>query len=98
MIGMALGYSSNPSIVNLAIDLLIVVTTRTPFTIIVGRNTRTATYKAAEAMAKSFGADDETAMKIGLAVDIAVPPGFAFGIGATRIASVKAGRIKLIEH
>lgn len=98
MIEMVLGYSSNPSIVNLAIDLLIVVTTRTPFTIILGRNTRTATYKAAEAIAKSFGADDETAMKIGLTVDIAVPPGFAFGIGATRIASVRAGRIKLIEH
>ncbi len=66
--------------------------------IIVGRNTRTATYKAAEAMAKSFGADDETAIKIGLTVDIAVPPGIAFSISATRLASVRAGRIKLIEH
>ncbi|KAF6661476.1 hypothetical protein HFD91_08875 [Enterobacteriaceae bacterium EKM102V] len=66
--------------------------------LIVGRDTRTATYEAATAIAKSFGADDDTAMKIGLTVDIAVPVGFALGIGASRVAAVRAGRIKLSEH
>ncbi|MFC6378762.1 RNase A-like domain-containing protein [Tatumella terrea] len=37
-------------------------------------------------------------MKIGLTVDIAVPLGFALGIGASRVAAVRAGRIKLSEH
>ena len=66
--------------------------------LIVGRDTRTATYEAATAIAKSFGADDDTAMKIGLTVDIAVPLGFALGIGASWVAAVRAGCIKLSEH
>ncbi|WP_343553128.1 RNase A-like domain-containing protein [Pantoea sp.] len=66
--------------------------------IITGRNTQTATFKAASALAESFGADNDTAMKIGLTVDIAVPLGFALAIGATRVAAVRSGRIKLSEH
>jgi hypothetical protein len=66
--------------------------------IITGNDTRLTTYKAASAMAKAFGADDETALKIGLTVDIAVPLGFALAIGATRVAAVRAGRIRLREH
>ncbi|WP_158782352.1 RNase A-like domain-containing protein [Pantoea sp. BAV 3049] len=65
---------------------------------IMGRDTRTATYKAATAMAKAFGADNNTAMKIGMTVDVAVPLGFALAIGATRVAAVRAGRIRLREH
>ncbi|MFE8115324.1 RNase A-like domain-containing protein [Brenneria goodwinii] len=66
--------------------------------VITGRDTRTATYESAVALAKQFGADDSTAWKIGLTVDIAVPVGFALAIGAVRVASVRMGRIKLIEH
>lgn len=66
--------------------------------IIVGRDTRTATYKLATTIAKQFGADNNTAMKIGLTVDIAVPLAFALGIGASRVMAVRAGRIKLSEH
>ncbi len=66
--------------------------------IITGQDTRTATYRAAAALAKEFGADDETAWKIGLTVDIAVPVAFGLAIGATRIAYVRSGTLKLIEH
>lgn len=59
--------------------------------IITGNDTRTATYKAASAMAKSFGADDDTAMKIGMTVDIAVPLGFALAVGAARVAAIRSG-------
>ncbi|CPR14737.1 hypothetical protein JMY81_08120 [Brenneria goodwinii] len=66
--------------------------------VITGRDTRTATYESAMALAKQFGADDSTAWKIGLTVDIAVPVAFALAIGAVRVASVRAGRVRLIEH
>lgn len=63
-----------------------------------GTNTRSATYRAAAALAKQFGADDETAWKIGLTVDIAVPVGFALAASASRVAAVRMGRIKLIKN
>ncbi|ERT14732.1 RNase A-like domain-containing protein [Photorhabdus temperata] len=65
---------------------------------ITGRETMTETYRAAVDLAKEFGADDYTASEIGLTVDIAVPLSFASMVGAIRIASVRVGRIKLIEH
>ncbi|QKJ86263.1 hypothetical protein PMPD1_1302 [Paramixta manurensis] len=66
--------------------------------ILSGTNTRTATYRAATELAKKLGADDDTAWKIGLTVDIAIPIALSLGLGAVRVASVRAGRIRLIEH
>ncbi|MFE8102748.1 RNase A-like domain-containing protein [Brenneria goodwinii] len=66
--------------------------------VITGRDTRTATYQSAVALAKQFGADDNTAWKVGLTVDIAVPTGFALAIGASRVIYVRAGSLKLAEH
>ena len=63
-----------------------------------GKNVRSATYRAAIEMAKQFGADEDTAWKIGLTVDVGVPITFSLGLGAARIAAVRVGRIKLIEH
>jgi len=63
-----------------------------------GKNVRSATYRAAIEMAKKFGADEDTAWKIGLTVDVGVPITFSLGLGAARIAAVRVGRIKLIEH
>ncbi|WP_387466006.1 RNase A-like domain-containing protein [Photorhabdus sp. RM323S] len=65
---------------------------------ITGRETTTETYREAVELAKEFGADDYTASEIGLTVDIAVPLSFASMVGAVRVASVRVGRIKLIEH
>lgn len=48
--------------------------------------------------ARELGADEDTALNIGMTVDIAVPLGFAAAIGAVRVAAIKAGRIKLIQH
>ncbi|MBS9435232.1 RNase A-like domain-containing protein [Photorhabdus hainanensis] len=66
--------------------------------VITGRETMTETYREAVKLAKEFGADDYTASEIGLTVDIAVPLSFASMVGAVRVASVRVGRIKLIEH
>lgn len=66
--------------------------------VITGRETMTETYREAVNLAKEFGADDYTASEIGLTVDIAVPLSFASIAGAVRVASVRVGRIKLIEH
>ncbi len=66
--------------------------------VITGRETTTETYREAVNLAKEFGADDYTASEIGLTVDIAVPLSFASMVGAVRVASVRVGRIKLIEH
>ncbi|WP_010672167.1 MULTISPECIES: RNase A-like domain-containing protein [Pantoea] len=63
-----------------------------------GKNVRSATYHAAIEMAKQFGADEDTAWKVGLTVDVGVPIAFSLGLGAARIAAVRVGRIKLIEH
>ncbi len=66
--------------------------------VITGLSTRSATHRSAEALAKKFGADEDTAFKIGLAVDVAVPLGFATAIGAARVASIRYGRISLALH
>ncbi|QKJ86307.1 hypothetical protein PMPD1_1348 [Paramixta manurensis] len=63
-----------------------------------GVNTRTATYRLAVETAKKFGADDQTAWNVGMAVDVGVPIGFSLALGAARLASVRFGRITLIEH
>ena len=63
-----------------------------------GRDTRTAAYQLAVDTARSLGADEKTAMNIGLTVDIAVPVAFGLALGAARVASVRVGRIRLIEH
>ncbi len=63
-----------------------------------GKNVRSATYRAAAEMAKQFGADDDTAWKVGLTIDVAVPIAFSLGLGAARVASIRVGRIKLIQH
>jgi len=65
---------------------------------ITGQDTRSATYQLAVRAAKELGADENTALNIGMTVDIAVPLGFAAAIGAVRVAAIKAGRIKLIQH
>lgn len=66
--------------------------------IITGRPTTTDTYQSAVSLAQTLGADADTAYNVGLTVDIAVPLVFAGALGATRVASVRAGRVKLIEH
>ncbi|MBD8125437.1 RNase A-like domain-containing protein [Pantoea agglomerans] len=66
--------------------------------VLTGRNTRTATFQLATATAKKLGADNKSAMNIGLMVDISVPTAFAFAAGAARVASVRFGKLKLAEH
>ena len=66
--------------------------------ILTGRASQTATFQATAALAKQFGASEDTAWKIGLAVDIAVPFAPAMAIGAARIARVRMGQIRLMEH
>ena len=63
-----------------------------------GRDTRTATFQAVAALAQRFGADQDTAWAIGLTAEIAVPFAPAMAVGAARIAKVRMGRIRLIEH
>ncbi|MDC6108513.1 RNase A-like domain-containing protein [Serratia rubidaea] len=63
-----------------------------------GRNVQSATYRVAVATAKEFGADDDTAWKVGLTADVGVPIALSLGLGAVRVASVRVGRIKLIQH
>lgn len=66
--------------------------------IITGQPTITDTYQSAVVLAKTLGADEDTAYNVGLTVDIAVPLVFAVAIGAARAASVRIGHVKLIEH
>lgn len=65
---------------------------------ITGRDTRTAAYQLAVDTARQFGADEMTALNIGLTVDIAVPVAFGLAIGAARIAYVRTGTFKIVEH
>ena len=60
-----------------------------------GRATSTLTEKAAAAAARSLGCDPDTADKVGLAVDIAVPMVTAFGLGAARVMAIRGGMIDL---
>ncbi|MCR4457246.1 MULTISPECIES: RNase A-like domain-containing protein [Pseudescherichia] len=63
-----------------------------------GHDTRTTAYQLAVDTARRFGADEKTAINIGLTVDIAVPIAFGLALGAVRVASVRIGRIRLMEH
>lgn len=63
-----------------------------------GRRMETATAQLAEKAASQFGANPEMAYKIGATVDLIVPIGFASLAGASRVASIYSGRIRLMEH
>jgi hypothetical protein len=63
-----------------------------------GGATDTLTYAAAAGAARSFGADEEAAEQIGRGFDIAVPLALSLGLGALRIAAVRAGRVELATH
>ncbi|QTF08421.1 hypothetical protein HC231_11250 [Brenneria izadpanahii] len=63
-----------------------------------GRQTSTDTYNSAVALAETLGADRNTAMNVGMTVDLAIPMGFSIAVGAVRIAAIRGGRIKLAEH
>jgi len=63
-----------------------------------GKKQRTLTDQSAAALARALGADPATADKIGTGVDIAVPIVVTLGVGAARVAAIRAGRISLIEH
>lgn len=63
-----------------------------------GRQVNTDTFNSAVALAESLGADRQTAMKVGLTVDIAIPMAFALAAGAERVIAVRAGRFKIAEH
>lgn len=63
-----------------------------------GRQVATDTFNSAVALAESLGADRQTAMNVGLTVDIAIPMAFAFAAGAEHVIAVRAGRVKIAEH
>lgn len=63
-----------------------------------GRQTDTDTFNSAVALAESLGADKKTAMHVGMTVDLAISMGFAFAVGAVRVAAIRSGRISLAEH
>ncbi len=65
---------------------------------ITGRDTRTAAYQLAVQTAREFGADEDTALNIGLTVDVAVPVAFGLSLGAARVAYVRTGNFRLAEH
>ena len=60
-----------------------------------GEREVTMTQAAATAAARNLGASEETAGRIGVAVDILVPLVVAAGIGAARALAVRSGRISL---
>lgn len=66
--------------------------------VLTGRKTDTATAQLAELAAGKPGADKDTAYKVGVTVDLAVPFVFAAAAGAARVGSIFAGRIRLVEH
>lgn len=66
--------------------------------ILTGHDTRTATLRLTEKLAKEAGAGDSTAMYIGLTVDAAVPAAAGLAWGVSRIKYVRAGTLKLAEH
>jgi hypothetical protein len=65
-----------------------------------GRQIDTDSYNSAVALAESLGADKNTAMHVGMSVDLAIPMGFAFAVGAVRVAAIRSGRISinLLDH
>jgi hypothetical protein len=63
-----------------------------------GEPTKTLTQQAGEAVAYKLGASAKTAERTGIILDVAVPVMVAAAVAAARIASVRAGRIALVEH
>jgi len=63
-----------------------------------GKRVASDTYNSAVELAEKMGADRNTAMHVGMTVDLAVPISFALAIGGVRIAAIRAGRISLAEH
>lgn len=63
-----------------------------------GKRVATDTFNSAVELAEKMGADRNTAMHVGMTVDLAVPMSFALAIGGVRIASIRAGRIRLADH
>ncbi|MFC0139715.1 RNase A-like domain-containing protein [Erwinia mallotivora] len=66
--------------------------------ILSGRRIDTDTFNSAVLLAGKLGAKRSTALKVGLIVDVAIPVVFSLAIGATRVVSVRSGRIKLALH
>ena len=66
--------------------------------VLTGRDTQTATFRATTSLAKQSGADDKTAIYLGLAVDLSVPLSFALASGAMRVSSVHFGKLRLADH
>jgi len=66
--------------------------------VISGMSNRTATMQAVTKLAKQLGADDDTAISIGAAVDVAVPLGVACMVGAARVNYVRTGTLIIAEH
>ena len=63
-----------------------------------GKKVATDTYNSAVALAEKMGAGRNTAMHVGMTVDLAVPMSFALAIGGVRIAAIRAGRIRLADN
>ena len=63
-----------------------------------GRQVSTDTYNSVVSLAESLGSDHQTAVNVGMTLDLAIPMGFALTMGAIRVASIRGGRIKLAEH
>jgi Bacterial CdiA-CT RNAse A domain len=62
-----------------------------------GHEQQSLTQQGVAALARELGTDEETASRIGLWVDIAVPVVVSLGVGAARIAAIRGGRIVLAE-
>lgn len=63
-----------------------------------GRQISTDTYNSAVALAEGLGADTDTATKVGMTVDLAIPIAFSLAVGAVRVSAIRGGRIRLAEH
>jgi hypothetical protein len=63
-----------------------------------GQDSQSLTQSGSAALARALGASAESANNIGLTVDIAVPFAAASIVGAARVATIRSGRISLIEH
>jgi hypothetical protein len=60
-----------------------------------GQSTPALTQEAATALARTLGFDPDTADKVGVVVDIAVPIAVSLGLGAARILALRGGRVAL---
>lgn len=63
-----------------------------------GRDIQSLTHSGAAALATALRASPGSAHAIGMAVDIAVPLAVAGWVGTVRVASIRAGRISLVQH